>query len=49
MEKHQRELADVSTHQLQVVNGAHYLHWSQAPLLGRSITDFVTANVATTR
>lgn len=49
MEKHQRELADVSTHQLQVVNGAHYLHWSQAPLLGRAITDFVTANVAATR
>jgi len=42
---HEAELAGVTTHQLEVLDGAHYLHWTQAPALGRLITDFVTAHV----
>ena len=45
LEKHQAELADVTTHDLQIVAGAHYLHWTQSPMLGRAITDFVTDHV----
>lgn len=44
--KHEAELAGVTTHELVTVEGAHYLHWTQAPLLGRTITEFVDANVA---
>jgi pimeloyl-ACP methyl ester carboxylesterase len=46
LEKHQAELADVTIHQIQIVEGAHYLHWTQAPILARAITDFVAAHVA---
>jgi len=45
LEKHQAELADVTTHQLQIVDGAHYLHWTQSPLLGKAISDFIPAQV----
>ena len=38
---HEAELADVTTHQVQIVDGSHYLHWTQSPLLGRTISDFV--------
>ena len=43
---HEAELAGVTTHELVTVEGAHYLHWTQAPLLGRTITEFVDAHVA---
>lgn len=39
--RHEHELAGVRHHQIQVVPGQHYLHWSQAPLLARSIAAFV--------
>lgn len=42
---HEAELEGVTTHQLEVLEGAHYLHWTQAPALGRLIADFVTAHV----
>lgn len=42
---HQAELADVTTHQLDIIKGGHYLHWTQAPLMARTISDFITANV----
>jgi pimeloyl-ACP methyl ester carboxylesterase len=42
---HEAELEGVTTHQLEVLDGAHYLHWTQAPALARLITDFVTAHV----
>ncbi len=45
LEKHQRELDTVTTHELQIVTGAHYLHWTQAPLLGQAISSFVAAHV----
>lgn len=43
---HESELAGVTTHQIQVVDGAHYLHWTQAPLLAHTITSFIHAHVA---
>lgn len=42
---HEAELKNVVTHQLDVLKGAHYLHWTQAPALARLISAFVTANV----
>ena len=45
LERRRAEIDDVSVHQLQIVEGAHYLHWTQAPLLGSTITDFVLAHV----
>jgi len=43
---HQAELDGVATHQLEVLEGAHYLQWTQAPALAQLITDFVSANVS---
>lgn len=43
---HEAELAGVATQQLEVVEGAHYLHWTQAPALARMISDFMTKHVA---
>ncbi|GAA3870109.1 alpha/beta hydrolase [Leifsonia kafniensis] len=41
MHNHENELAGVTTHQIQVVRGAHYLHWTQAPLMARAISSFI--------
>lgn len=46
LDKHEAELAGVTAHELVTVEGAHYLHWTQAPLLAQAITQFVDANVA---
>lgn len=43
---HEAELEGVTTHQLEVLDGAHYLQWTQAPALGRLISEFVTTNLA---
>lgn len=42
---HEAELSGVTTHQLDIVEGEHYLHWSQAPLMGRTMTQFIDAHV----
>ncbi|MEO8527551.1 MAG: alpha/beta hydrolase [Pseudolysinimonas sp.] len=42
---HEAELEGVATHQLEVLEGAHYLQWTQAPALARLITEFVAAHV----
>ena len=42
---HEAELARVNAHQLDVIGGAHYLHWTQAPLLGRTIAQFIDDHV----
>jgi pimeloyl-ACP methyl ester carboxylesterase len=44
---HEAELAGVATHQLEILDGAHYLQWTQAPALGRIISEFVTESVTT--
>lgn len=42
---HEAELEDVATHQLEVLDGGHYLHWTQAPAMARIITDFISTHV----
>ncbi|MDJ0348395.1 hypothetical protein [Cryobacterium sp. PH29-G1] len=42
---HEAELADVATHQLEVLDGAHYLQWTQAPAMAKTITAFIAAHV----
>lgn len=43
---HEAELKGVATHQLEVVEGSHYLHWTQSAALARIISNFVAAHVA---
>jgi pimeloyl-ACP methyl ester carboxylesterase len=43
---HEAELAGVTTHQLEVLEGSHYLHRSQSPQMARTITEFVSEHVA---
>ncbi len=42
---HQAELKGVATHQLEVLEGSHYLHWTQSSELARIISNFVAAHV----
>jgi pimeloyl-ACP methyl ester carboxylesterase len=42
---HEAELEGVTTHQLEVLEGPHYLHWTQSPQMGRIITNFVASHV----
>jgi pimeloyl-ACP methyl ester carboxylesterase len=46
-ENHEAELAGVTTHQLDVMEGAHYLQWTQSPALARTISEFIAAHVST--
>ncbi|MCU1580608.1 MAG: hypothetical protein JWP19_2812 [Rhodoglobus sp.] len=42
---HQAELAGVTTHRLEVLEGAHYLHWTQSAAIARIISEFVATSV----
>jgi pimeloyl-ACP methyl ester carboxylesterase len=42
---HEAELEGVTTHQLEVLEGTHYLQWTQSPALARIISEFITAHV----
>ncbi len=42
---HENELAGVTTHELTILEGQHYLHWTQSATIGRAITAFVAAHV----
>jgi pimeloyl-ACP methyl ester carboxylesterase len=44
--KHQAELASVSVHELHILEGAHYLQWTQAPAMGQAINTFLTAHLS---
>jgi pimeloyl-ACP methyl ester carboxylesterase len=46
---HEAELEGVTDHELEVLEGAHYLQWTQSPAMARIITEFVAANVNTSR
>ncbi|MBX3098645.1 MAG: hypothetical protein KF761_03625 [Salinibacterium sp.] len=39
--KHEAELANVTTHHIEILEGAHYLHWTQSPEISRTITAFL--------
>jgi pimeloyl-ACP methyl ester carboxylesterase len=42
---HQTELAGVTTHRLEVLEGTHYLHWTQSVAMARIITEFITTSI----
>ena len=42
---HEAELKGIATHQLEVLEGSHYLHWTQSSALARIISNFVAAHV----
>jgi pimeloyl-ACP methyl ester carboxylesterase len=42
---HEDELVGVTTHRLEVLEGAHYLHWTQSPALATTISEFLAANL----
>lgn len=44
---HEAELEGVTTHQLEVLEGAHYLQWTQSTALARIISEFLSAHVTT--
>ena len=46
---HEAELQAVTTHRLEVLEGTHYLQWTQSPAMARIITDFVAAHVDPSR
>lgn len=43
---HEAELEGLTTHQLEILEGSHYLQWTQSPALGRIISEFIGAHVA---
>lgn len=45
LSRHEAELEGVAAHQLEVLPGPHYLHWTQSPAMARIITQFVTTHV----
>jgi pimeloyl-ACP methyl ester carboxylesterase len=42
---HESEVAGIATHQLELLDGAHYLHWTQSPAMAKTITAFIAAHV----
>ena len=45
MQNHQAEIANVTAHRLEVLEGAHYLHWTQSPALAQIMREFITEYV----
>lgn len=43
--KHEAELAQVTTHELEILDGPHYLHWMHSSEIATTITAFVAAHV----
>lgn len=41
---HEAELAGVTTHRIETLEGTHYLHWTQAPAMARIMTEFLAAS-----
>ncbi|MCZ4500945.1 MAG: alpha/beta hydrolase fold protein [Marmoricola sp.] len=39
---HERQLANVKRHELVVLEGGHYLHWTQAKVMAQKIRDFLS-------
>jgi hypothetical protein len=38
---HERQLANVTHHELVVLEGDHYLHWTQSKAMAKTITEFL--------
>ena len=46
VESHEDQLRNVQPHEVVVLNGGHYLHWTQSKAMGDKITAFLDANLA---
>ena len=44
LKNHQTEIAGVTVHELDTLEGAHYLHWTQSAALARTISHFISTN-----
>ena len=42
---HQDQLRNVQHHEVVVLNGGHYLHWTQSKAMAEKITAFLDANL----
>jgi len=38
---HERQLRNVRRHELVVLEGGHYLHWTQSAAIAKKITEFL--------
>jgi hypothetical protein len=43
---HQDQLSNVRHHEVVVLNGGHYLHWTQSKAMADKIITFLRANLA---
>jgi pimeloyl-ACP methyl ester carboxylesterase len=43
---HEAELSAVTTHEIQILDGDHYLHWTQSPAIAQAIRAFLDASVS---
>lgn len=44
VEQHEDQLRNVKRHEIVVLDGSHYLHWTQSPAMAERITDFLGQN-----
>jgi len=45
LSNHEAELEGVSSHRLEVLEGSHYLHWTQSPAMAQMMSEFISAEV----
>jgi pimeloyl-ACP methyl ester carboxylesterase len=45
VESHEDQLRNVRHHEVVVLDGGHYLHWTQSEAMAEKITAFLTANL----
>lgn len=43
---HEEQLRNVTRHEVVVLDGGHYLHWTQSKAMAEKLSDFLGANVA---
>jgi len=43
---HEEQLRNVTRHEVVVLDGGHYLHWTQSHAMAEKLTDFLAADVA---
>ena len=41
VKRHEDQLRNVRRHKVVVLDGAHYLHWTQSKAMAQMITDFI--------
>ena len=46
VQQHENQLRNVQRHEVVVLDGGHYLHWTQSKAMAEKITDFLGENLA---